>query len=86
MPVQLVSAMAATERAPASWWRWDGWGGMNLFLRKATGTVFREVTFMSSFDPLQVSRSRLRSISVQLMSVMAAPWLRQRDAGFMVAM
>jgi len=73
MPVQLVSAMAATERASVSWWRWDGWGGMSVLIRNPTGTVFREVTFLSSFDPLQVSRSRSRSISVRLVSAGAAP-------------
>jgi len=37
--------------------RWDEWGGMNLLLRKPTGTVSREVTFLSSFYPLQDSKS-----------------------------
>jgi hypothetical protein len=30
---------------------------MNLLLRKPTGTVSREVTFLSSFYPLQDSKS-----------------------------
>jgi hypothetical protein len=30
---------------------------MNLLLRKPTGTVSREVTFLSSFNPLQDSKS-----------------------------